>query len=51
MITGVVVVLPQEYGNRGRFIAAAVIVGAAALVSLIAPLFTRSTPDGDEVNA
>ncbi len=27
MVTGVVVVLPQEYGNRGRYIAAAVIVG------------------------
>ncbi len=37
MITGVVVVLPQEYGNRGRYIAAAVIVGVAALATLVAP--------------
>jgi NADH-quinone oxidoreductase subunit H len=44
MITGVVVVLPQEYGNRGRWLAAAVIVGAAALVSLVAPLIARPYP-------
>ena len=41
MITGVVVVMPQEYGSRGRYIAAAVIVGAAALATLVAPLFSR----------
>jgi hypothetical protein len=41
MITGVVVVMPQEYGSRGRYIAAAVIVGGAALATLIAPLFSR----------
>ena len=41
LITGLVVVLPQEYGNRGRFIAAAVIVGVAALATLVAPLMTR----------
>jgi hypothetical protein len=51
MITGVVVVLPQEYGNRGRFIAAAVIVGAAALATLVAPLFTRGRPSREEVAA
>jgi NADH-quinone oxidoreductase subunit H len=51
MITGVVVVLPQEYGNRGRFIAAAVIVGAAALATLVAPLFTRGRPSQEEVPA
>jgi NADH-quinone oxidoreductase subunit H len=41
MITGVVVVLPQEYGDRGRWLSAAVIVGTAALVSLLAPLLAR----------
>jgi NADH-quinone oxidoreductase subunit H len=52
MITGVVVVLPQEYGNRGRYIAAAVIVGAAALATLIAPLFSnRPAPEGEEARA
>ena len=44
MVTGVVVVLPQEYGNRGRWLAAAVIVGVAALVSLVAPLIARPHP-------
>jgi NADH-quinone oxidoreductase subunit H len=52
MITGVVVVLPQEYGNRGRYIAAAVIVGAAALATLVAPLFSkRPAPEGEEARA
>jgi NADH-quinone oxidoreductase subunit H len=41
MITGVVVVLPQEYGDRGRWLSAAVIVGTAALVSLLTPLLAR----------
>jgi NADH-quinone oxidoreductase subunit H len=51
MITGLVVVLPQEYGNRGRFIAAAVIVGVAALATLVAPLFTsRPAPEREEVS-
>ncbi len=50
MITGLVVVLPQEYGNRGRFIAAAVIVGVAALATLVAPLFTsRPAREREEV--
>ena len=50
MITGLVVVLPQEYGNRGRFIAAAVIVGVAALATLVSPLFTsRPAPEREEV--
>jgi NADH-quinone oxidoreductase subunit H len=50
MITGVVVVLPQEYGNRGRYIAAAVIVSVAALATLVAPLFTRRpAPEHEEV--
>jgi hypothetical protein len=45
-------VLPQEYGNRGRYIAAAVIVGAAALATLVAPLFSnRPAPEGDEARA
>jgi NADH-quinone oxidoreductase subunit H len=43
LITGVVVVLPQEYGDRGRYLAAAVIVGVAALATLVAPLFGRGT--------
>ncbi|MDH5312941.1 MAG: NADH-quinone oxidoreductase subunit NuoH [Actinomycetota bacterium] len=60
MITGVVVVLPQEYGNRGRYIAGAVIVGAAALATLVAPLFSHrpaseaepgGQPEGREVRA
>jgi NADH-quinone oxidoreductase subunit H len=42
MITGVVVVLPQEYGSRGRILAAAVIVGAAALAAMLAPLIARA---------
>ena len=48
MITGVVVVLPAEYGNRGRWLAAAVIVGTAALVSLVAPLIARPHPSASE---
>ena len=44
LITGLVVVLPQEYGNRGRFIAAAVIVGVAALATLVAPLMSAVRP-------
>jgi NADH-quinone oxidoreductase subunit H len=48
LITGVVVVFPQEYGNRGRFIAAAVIVGAAAVATLVAPVFTRRPASGPE---
>ena len=52
MITGVVVVLPQEYGSRGRYIAAAVIVGAAALATLVAPLFShRPATEQKEVHA
>ena len=48
MITGVVVVLPAEYGNRGRWLAAAVIVGTAALFSLVAPLIARPHPSASE---
>ena len=50
MITGVVVVMPQEYGSRGRYIAAAVIVGAAALATMVAPLVSRRR-DPKEVRA
>jgi NADH-quinone oxidoreductase subunit H len=42
LVTGVVVVIPQEYPNRGRWIAAAVIVGAAFLASLLAPLIAKA---------
>jgi NADH-quinone oxidoreductase subunit H len=52
VITGLVVVLPQEYGNDGRFIAAAFVIGAAAVATLVAPLFTRRHDlRGEEVRA
>jgi NADH-quinone oxidoreductase subunit H len=41
MVTGAVVVLPQELGRRSIFIGAGVVLGVVVLASLVAPLFTR----------
>jgi NADH-quinone oxidoreductase subunit H len=45
LMTGVVVVVPQEYGRRALFTGAAVILGAIVLFSLVAPLFARKRPE------
>ena len=42
MVTGLVVVIPQEYGNQGKFLMFAVMCGTLALALLLAPLFTRA---------
>jgi NADH-quinone oxidoreductase subunit H len=42
MVTGLVVVIPQEYGNRGKFLMFAVMCGTLALALLLAPLFSRA---------
>ncbi len=39
MVTGAVVVLPDEFGRRSALIAGVVILGVALLASLIAPVF------------
>src|SRR5215212_2287523 len=43
LATGAVVVLPDEYGKRPVVIGAAILVGAVLVLSLIWPLFTRSS--------
>jgi NADH-quinone oxidoreductase subunit H len=45
LMTGVVVVVPQEYGRRALLTAAAAILGVLLLFSLIAPLFARKQPE------
>jgi NADH-quinone oxidoreductase subunit H len=45
LMTGVVVVVPQEYGRRALFTGAAVILGIILMFSLIAPLFARKRPE------
>jgi NADH-quinone oxidoreductase subunit H len=47
LVTGAVVVLPQELGRRTVFIGGAAILGVVLLASLVAPLFARRP----EVNA
>jgi hypothetical protein len=42
MVTGLVVVIPQEYGNQGKFLMFAVMCGTLALALLLAPLFSRA---------
>ena len=39
LITGAVVVLPQQYGRRAVFLGAAVVLGFVLLLTLLAPLF------------
>ena len=41
MVTGAVVILPQEFGRRSVFIGGAVVLGVVLLASLAAPLFSR----------
>ncbi len=41
MVTGLVVVVPQEYGDRGKWLMFAIIAGTAALAMLLAPVFTK----------
>ena len=48
LITGAVVVLPQEYSRKGIFTGGAVIFGALLLITLIMPLFT-SKPEHEEL--
>jgi NADH-quinone oxidoreductase subunit H len=43
MATGAVVVLPDEYGKRPIVIGAAILVAVVLVLSLIWPLFTRSS--------
>jgi NADH-quinone oxidoreductase subunit H len=43
LATGAVVVLPDEYGKRPVVIGAAILVAAVLVLSLIWPLFTRSS--------
>src|SRR5215213_2186234 len=43
LATGAVVVLPDEYGKRPVVIGAAILVGGILVLSLIWPLFTRSS--------
>ena len=43
LATGAVVVLPDVYGKRPVVIGAAILVGAVLVLSLIWPLFTRSS--------
>jgi len=43
LATGAVVVLPDQYGKRPVVIGAAILVGAVLVLSLIWPLFTRSS--------
>ncbi|HEY5860232.1 MAG TPA: NADH-quinone oxidoreductase subunit NuoH [Actinomycetota bacterium] len=43
MVTGLVVVIPQEYGNQGKFLMFAVMCGTLALALLLAPLFSRGS--------
>jgi NADH-quinone oxidoreductase subunit H len=47
LVTGAVVVLPQELGRRTVFIGGAAVLGVVLLASLVAPLFARRP----EVNA
>ena len=41
LITGAIVVLPQQYGRRASFLVGAGVLGVLLLFSLIAPLFER----------
>jgi NADH-quinone oxidoreductase subunit H len=41
LITGAIVVLPQQYGRRAAFLVGAAVLGVLLLFSLIAPLFER----------
>jgi NADH-quinone oxidoreductase subunit H len=45
LMTGAVVVVPQEYGRRALLTGAAAILGVILLLSLIAPLFARKRPE------
>jgi NADH-quinone oxidoreductase subunit H len=49
LATGAVVVLPDVYGKRPVVIGAAILVGAMLVLSLIWPLFTRSSSSREEV--
>jgi NADH-quinone oxidoreductase subunit H len=56
MLTAAIVLLPQEYGSRGRWMAAAVIAGTAAIATFVAPLVKAggapaSTETKQEVSA
>ena len=44
LVTGAIVVLPQQYGRRAAFLVGAAVLGVLLLFSLIAPLFQR-TPE------
>jgi NADH-quinone oxidoreductase subunit H len=50
LITGAVVILPQEYSRKAIFTGGAIVFGAVLLLTLIAPLFT-SKPEHEEVSS
>ncbi len=45
LVTGAVIVLPDEFGRRSVFIGGAVVFGAVLLLSLLAPLVQRPRPE------
>ena len=48
LVTGIVIVIPQEYGSRGRWLMFAVMSGTLALALLLTPVVTRFTARGHE---
>ncbi|HEX6130389.1 MAG TPA: NADH-quinone oxidoreductase subunit NuoH [Actinomycetota bacterium] len=46
LVTGAVIVLPDEFGRREVFVGGAVVLGAIVLLSLVAPLFQRPSREG-----
>jgi hypothetical protein len=51
LVTGAIVVLPDRYGRSAILTAGVILAVAAVVVSLVWPLFTRSTPAAEEVEA
>jgi NADH-quinone oxidoreductase subunit H len=50
LLTGAIVVLPDEVGRDTLFRWVAIIAGALLLLSLVAPMFTRRKPQPEEVS-
>jgi NADH-quinone oxidoreductase subunit H len=51
LVTGAIVVLPDRYGRSAILTAGVILAVGAVVVSLVWPLFTRSTPTAEEVEA
>jgi NADH-quinone oxidoreductase subunit H len=51
LVTGAIVVLPDRYGRSAILTAGVILAVGAVVVSLIWPLFSRSTPAAEEVDA